>query len=132
MPTPLAADFAYPDIPVDVQMATLHCVVTTVDERGRLGDKSVIKRLGWQPGQPLSITVDRSIVKIRRAPDGPRLQRSGFLVLPAAVRNSCNLYLRDRVLLAASIEHEILVVYPPRAVTSALLTYFPDPWPQAL
>lgn len=129
-PSKALADFAFPAALDEAPIATLYCLVTTIDNRGRLAARSAVRVLGWAPGQPLSMDVERSVVKVRRSCDGQPLQQRRFLILPSDIRNKCRLYAGDRVLIAVSLADEVLVVYPPRMLTAALWAYFPDPWQQ--
>ena len=91
-PSKALADFAFPAAPDEAPIPTLNCSVTTIDNRGRLAARSAVRVLGWAPGQPLSMAVERSVVKVRRSRDGQPLQQRRFLILPFDVRNKCRLY----------------------------------------
>ncbi len=124
-PASLAADFLYPAISAQPECGELHCSVTSIDERGRLAARSTVRQLGWTPGQTVSIEVQHGLVVIRRSRHGRRTPKSGFVVLPSRIRNRIGLYAGDRVLLAASLDDEVLRVYPPRALAAALCGYTP-------
>ncbi|WP_043740803.1 hypothetical protein, partial [Nocardia carnea] len=122
-PVNLAPDFLYPEISAHVGCGELHCSVTSIDERGRLAARSTVHRLGWSSDQMISMVVKDGLVVIRRSRKGQRLPRSGFVFLPARIRNRVGLYARDRVLLAGSLDDEVLRVYPPRVLAAALSAY---------
>lgn len=124
----LAADFQYPEISVQPECGELHCSVTSIDERGRLAARSTVRQLGWTPGQMVSMVVQHGLVVIRRSRIGYRTPKSGFIVLPSRIRNRVGLYAGDRVLLAASVDDEVLRVYPPRVLAAALCAYTPGLW----
>ncbi|MGW1742041.1 AbrB/MazE/SpoVT family DNA-binding domain-containing protein [Nocardia sp. NPDC001965] len=123
----LAAEFAFPD-GSEVVEYELHCSVTVVDVRGRLAARGSVRQLGWAAGQQVSVGVNHGVVVVRRSRHGRRLSPAGFVVLPSGVRNQCRLRAGDRVLLAASLKDEVLVVYPPRALAAALREHRPDLW----
>ncbi|MGY1969041.1 hypothetical protein ACW9HH_32810 [Nocardia gipuzkoensis] len=129
---PLAYEFAFPEDLHDEFVTKLHCTVTAIDDRGRIAAASVVKHLGWIPGQPCSFEMfHQSLVKIRRSADGAKVRSNGYLHLPTAIRNKCRIYTGDRVLLAASLEVDLLVVYPPHALSAALGTHRPELWGKA-
>ncbi|MEU2042228.1 hypothetical protein [Nocardia niwae] len=129
---PLAPELAFPEDLDDEVVTELHCTVTAIDDRGRIAAAAVMKHLGWITGQPCSFEIfRRSVVKIRRSSDGAKIRGSGFLHLPAAIRNKCRIYTGDRVLLAASLQADLLVVYPPHTLSAALGAHRPDLWGKA-
>ncbi|MBF6302474.1 AbrB/MazE/SpoVT family DNA-binding domain-containing protein [Nocardia amamiensis] len=131
VPKALAPHFAFPEGPDEAPIAALHCSVTAINRRGRLSAKSLLSLLGWGPGQRFSFDVDQTLVKVRRSGAGWPLGNDGFLVLPADVRNRSNINAGDRILMAASLQHDLLVVYPPKALTAALWACYPDLWEKA-
>ncbi|MGW6335924.1 AbrB/MazE/SpoVT family DNA-binding domain-containing protein [Nocardia rhamnosiphila] len=121
----LAPEFLYPEISAQAECGELHCSVTSIDERGRLAARTTVRRLGWAPGQMVSMEVKHGLVVMRRSRRGQRSPKSGYVVLPARIRNRVGLYAGDRVLLAASLDDEVLRVYPPRVLAAALCAYTP-------
>ncbi|MGW4365878.1 hypothetical protein ACWEKT_09545 [Nocardia takedensis] len=103
--------------------------MTVVDINGRLAAAVAVEYLGWEIGQRLTITGDRgSVVTIVRAFDGTAVRPRGFLCLPMSVRYRCRIRTGERVLLAASRELDLLIVYPPHTLTAALHRYRPELW----
>ncbi|WP_280301451.1 hypothetical protein [Nocardia abscessus] len=131
VPEALAPHFAFPEGPDEAPIAALHCSVTSINRRGRLSAKSLLGLLGWGPGQRFVFEVDQTLVKVRRSGVGWPLGNDGFLVLPADVRNRSNINAGDRILMAASLQHDLLVVYPPKALTAALWACYPNLWGKA-
>ncbi|WP_157224161.1 hypothetical protein [Nocardia paucivorans] len=123
-----ASGFAFPATTEVGAAGNLRFAATTIDGRGRLAARSVIRALGWTVGLPLSTTVEGDVVTVRRSREGRPLQQHGFLFLAADIRNRCRLYAGDRVFLAASVDDELLVMYPPRALAAALWSYRPEVW----
>ncbi|WP_051030105.1 hypothetical protein [Nocardia takedensis] len=106
--------------------------MTVVDINGRLAAAVAVEYLGWEVGQRLTITGDRgSVVTIMRAFDGTALRPRGFLRLPMSVRHRCRIRTGERVLLAASRELDLLIVYPSHTLTAALHRYRPELWDRA-
>lgn len=90
---------------------SLYCVVTPIDDRGRLADRSPIHAVGWSPGQPVTISVTHQTIVIVR-PGGPELiTRQGHLRLPARIRHMCRMTAGDRVLVVVA-SSGLIVVYP--------------------
>ncbi|MGY1944426.1 hypothetical protein [Nocardia asiatica] len=77
-------------------------------------DKSVLRALGWQPGDILSWRVSGGLIVITRPGYGRRrgVTKYGHLSLPAAQRRAVGIRIHDRILLAADPDQGLLVVYP--------------------
>lgn len=84
-----------------------------VDSAGRVCDRTVLRKLGWKPGETITATTDSGAVLIRRDPDGafalPAYQR---IQIPALPRARCRIRPGDMVLLTAIPASDSLVVYP--------------------
>ncbi|WP_280295663.1 hypothetical protein [Nocardia abscessus] len=122
-----AVPFAFPvELPAP-PMGEFTCATTTIDPAGRLGDRSVIKSLGWQVGQPVSIVPSEGLLRIARAPEGESsVAANGYLFLPVAARRGARLRTGQRVLMAGGLDSDVLVICPLRAVGAALWSYRPD------
>lgn len=119
--------FAFPvELPVP-PMGEFTCATTTIDPAGRLGDRSVIKRLGWVAGQPVSIEPSQGLLRIRAiAESESSIAANGYLFLPVSARRAVRLRTGERVLMAGGLERGVLVVCPLQAVGAALWSYRPD------
>ncbi|MBF6221753.1 hypothetical protein IU479_27020 [Nocardia abscessus] len=119
--------FAFPvELPVP-PMGELTCATTTIDPAGRLGDRSVIKSLGWQAGQPVSIEPSQGLLCIRPVAEGESsVAGNGYLFLPVAARRASRLHTGQRVLMAGVLGSGLLVICPLRAVGAALWSYRRD------
>ncbi|MFJ8911135.1 hypothetical protein [Amycolatopsis sp. NPDC102389] len=89
-----------------------------------MSDRSILKTLGWGPGDSLQITVIDSAVVVHPHSAGvfvvpPR----PYLVLPALVRRRCGIHAGDRLLLAADPSHGALVVHPLAALDELLVAH---------
>jgi len=90
-----------------------HYVVTAVDVRGRLADRSGLQALAWPPGHLISIQVTPVTAIVKGCTDGPHaITRQGHLRLRSSARHALGLHAGDRVLLVAQPEYDRLVIYP--------------------
>jgi hypothetical protein len=76
-----------------------------IDNRGRIGDRALLRALGWAPGTRLTVEVITDLmVAVRAAPVGALcVSARGHLQLPAAVRHRLGLHGGDRLLLAIDV-----------------------------
>jgi bifunctional DNA-binding transcriptional regulator/antitoxin component of YhaV-PrlF toxin-antitoxin module len=80
-----------------------------VDASGRVGDSQVMRALGWQAGEPLTITAAHGVVLARRDPAGLRVVGDGaHLTIPAVLRRRYGLAPGTRVLLAGQADGQVL------------------------
>ncbi|MFC5099714.1 AbrB/MazE/SpoVT family DNA-binding domain-containing protein [Kibdelosporangium philippinense] len=97
-----------------------------IDASGRVADRVVTQALGWQPGDRLTLTGTPDMVIARRDPTGLlTLGRKPYLAIPAALRSRCGLHPSDRVLLAATLEEDLLAVFPLSTVHDAIRVNLP-------
>src|SRR5262249_1283139 len=90
---PRTAGVGLPLAPLALPTPTpsLYYTVTPVDARGRLADRSPIRALGWQPGQPITITLlQQAIVVTAQAGAADAITGQGHLRLPARIRHRCH------------------------------------------
>lgn len=87
--------------------------VCAIDARGRVGGRTTMKALGWEPGQRLDMVQSGDLI-VAAADDGGLLQVSeqGYLRLAIACRRWCRLESGDRVLLAGYPGEGLLVIHP--------------------
>ncbi|WP_344412148.1 hypothetical protein [Amycolatopsis minnesotensis] len=106
------------------QSGTLYFVVTTIDSRGRLADRSPLRVLGWTPDCTITITaLGRAVIVVTRSAGPDAVTRQGHLRLPAPIRHVCRLNTGARLLVAASLDRDLLAVYPGSSVEASLLAY---------
>jgi hypothetical protein len=86
-------------------------VVTTIDPRGRLADRSPLRFLRWQAGTPIRISaaVGTSVVH-SDAGGQERITPQGHLRLRPTVRRVCRIGADDRLLVAAYPGRQLLIV----------------------
>ncbi|WP_040786656.1 hypothetical protein [Nocardia pneumoniae] len=120
--------FAFPPVELPVPpKGEFTCATTTIDPAGRLGDRSVMKRLGWSAGQPVSIEPSQGLLRITRVGESESLvAANGYVFLPISARRASRLRVGERVLMAGGLECDVLVICPLRAVGAALWSYRPD------
>ncbi|MFC4082899.1 hypothetical protein [Amycolatopsis samaneae] len=82
-------------------------------DSGRVENRSVLRSLGWIPGDLLTQRSYPNAIVVRHDPDGvnPAPLKS-LLHLPAPLRRRCGLADDDSVLLAANPHLNTLIVYP--------------------
>lgn len=103
---------------------SLYCVLTPIDDRGRLASRSPMRALGWPSGQPITISIVQQTVVVISQPNGAeRLTRQGHLRLPAHVRHACRITPWDRLLIAAAPATGVLVAYTMPSLESILLKH---------
>lgn len=100
--------------------ASLVCGVGSVDARGRVSDRAVVRRLGWQIGTRLQLRIVSGSVIIHARDDGLfTLTGQGYVRLPAPARHRCALHGGDKVLLAAEPQQNTLVIHTMPTVAAA-------------
>ncbi|MGW5110328.1 hypothetical protein [Nocardia sp. NPDC004123] len=121
--------FAFPRTPSPSPIGRVHWSVATVNDHGRLSDRSALKAVKWAPGQYISIDVIDGVALVERAVHSRWTIRStGHLGLPASVRNRCSLMPDDRVPMAAVVDSEMILVYSAPLVLAALRAYSEAPF----
>lgn len=98
--------------------------LATLDSRGRVADRVVVRALGWRPGTCLDVAVvDGLVVVSARLSGGSCVSAAGYVRLPARVRRAVGLGAADRVVLVAEPGSGRLVVYPPVVLDEVLAGY---------
>lgn len=101
-----------------------HYALTAMDARGRLADRSAMRVLRWEPGQPIAVTVAPGALLVLPRPDGPEaITQQGHLRLPAAIRYALGLTPGDRLLVAAFPDRRFLVTYTIATLDTMILAY---------
>jgi len=110
-----------PTIPASRAVRAPYCSITTLDDSGRLADRSTVRLLGWKPGDRLDIAVHAGIGRVVAA-DGGRLTVAarGYVRIPAAAQRQLGVACSDRVLVMVQPDQDLLLVYPMATVTSLL------------
>ncbi|MGI5243053.1 AbrB/MazE/SpoVT family DNA-binding domain-containing protein [Dactylosporangium sp. CA-139066] len=91
--------------------------VSTIDNRGRVAETSVVRALGWAAGTRLHVREQgRLIVAVLDEQGVFQISQTGHLLIPVAVRRWADLRPGDRVLLAGDPDRKLIVVHPPEAI----------------
>ncbi|MBF6064674.1 hypothetical protein IU500_24565 [Nocardia terpenica] len=104
-----------PELTVDRlgEMDRFDYSTTTISHNGKLGDRTPVRHLGWLPGQPISLSVTGRITIAVEHPQGDcQVGTLGHLRLPAIIRHRCGIEPGQRLLVATSKQHRVLLVYP--------------------
>src|SRR5689334_16886672 len=95
--------------------------VSTIDNRGRVAETSVVRALGWAAAARLDIREQGGLIVACLNDQGVfQLGSIGHLVIPVAVRRWCSLRPGDRVLLAGDPDRGLIVVHPPQAIDAMI------------
>jgi hypothetical protein len=122
MQSPRIAGLPVPRPPERVQRSSSRYAFTRLDNRGRLGDRSLVRTLNWTPGTSLKPTVlDDHLIVLSRSPGTATVTKLGHVRIPAAIRHRCQLRAGDGLLLAASADHDLLVVCTTWALDQVLV-----------
>lgn len=120
--------FAFPG-PIDSPLSDLHCAGATIDDHGRLSNRSTVRALGWEPGQHVVFGGDHRMIVVGCARQSrSSVSRTGYLRVPAASRHRCNVNPGDRFLLAADTDRDLLAVVPSAVLGAALWAHLSDIW----
>ncbi len=123
-PRPPTRGLPLPCLYSPARRSSLYYVVTSIDNRGRVADRSAVRVLEWTAGQSLAMSVTSSALVIVAHPEEPQtITDQGHLRVPAAVRRVYRLESGDRLLLAACPQRGVLVAYSMATVDAMLLAY---------
>ncbi len=121
--------FSYPATLPDTPIGVAYFAAATIDQRGRLSDRSAIRMLDWAPGDSLALTThEHAVIAEPSEASRWKLGPTGYLHLASAIRRRCGIRRGDRVLLVASLTRQRLVVYTASAVVVAVSQFSPDLW----
>jgi hypothetical protein len=91
--------------------------LATLDDRGRLADRAVVRALGWPARQRLAVRETAGLFLLSAATEGAlEVTGQGHLRLPALLRHRYGLHAGDSLFLAADTRARRLVIYPPAAL----------------
>jgi hypothetical protein len=98
--------------------------ITTIDNRGRLADRSPLRILHWTPGLPITLLVLPGAVVVAAKRSGREaVTGHGHLRLPADLRHALKLKAGDGLLVAAHPDRGLLVAYTMSAVDAMVSAY---------
>ncbi|GIH16029.1 hypothetical protein [Rugosimonospora africana] len=91
------------------------------DHSGRVTERGLLRALRWSPGHRIDIRSQGEMLVIASATAGRDVVGSrGELPLPASARQMCAITPGQRLLLAALVAHDLLVIHPASTVTRLL------------
>lgn len=105
--------------------STMYCVVTPMDSRGRLADRSPLRILQWPPLLPIAVSVlgEGAMLVIPSRSGLDKITRQGHLRLPVAVRQALRLKIGDRLLAVACAERRLLLVHTMAALEAMIAAH---------
>jgi hypothetical protein len=109
---------------IDMSSGSRYCATTTIDDKGRLADRTPIKALDWTPGTRVTVAMiaPAGIILARRG--GPTaITTGGHLRLPADIRQGCRIVGGQRLLVVAHPDDDLLVAYTPMAFDAMATAY---------
>lgn len=110
----------------------LYIATTTVDDRGRMSNRSPIRFLGWRPCQRirLNLIAGVNVLLVADPADDGRttLESRGYLRLPSEIRWCAQIVAGDRLLAIADRRCSQLIVYPPTVLQRVLQAGSPEAW----
>lgn len=106
------------------QKSFTYLVVTAMDASGRLADRTPLLALRWLRGQPVMFAANspQGIFVVRRG-GREAITGQGHLRIPARIRHILQLTAGERLLVAALVQHDLLIVHTVAAVDAMMLTY---------
>jgi hypothetical protein len=121
LPLPVA------DLGLMVDRGSVAFSLVRVGMNGVVAARVPLERLGWAPGLPLRLSVSSGLLMVAPSakPSAASVPPRMSVTLPARLRARCRIRPEDQVLLAAVLEHDLLVVYP-QHVLYTMLTAFHD------
>jgi hypothetical protein len=126
-PTPVPLPLA---VPPDGPMSPPELVygMGRVDASGRVGDREVMRALGWRAGELLTVTAAHGVVLARRDTAGLiPVGSSPHLTIPMALRRRCGLPPGTQVLLIGHPDGQLLEACSLAAVDQAIRAHMPFP-----
>ncbi|MFL6143532.1 MAG: hypothetical protein ACJ72N_16910 [Labedaea sp.] len=98
-----------------------------MDRSGRVGERLLLRALGWGPGQRLDMDTMHGMIVIAAAPEGAYVvDARGAVTLPAALRHLCGIEPGLPLVLAAAVAEQVLVVHPADVVARLLAGHYTD------
>jgi hypothetical protein len=108
-------------LPTRVDSPAVSCAVAIVDPNGRLSDRLMIRLLGWQPGEPLTMGVIDGVITLRKDMTGKAMiTRRGHLRLPTPTRRAYAIGPGSRLLLVVPENGAALEIYTMPRLTAQL------------
>lgn len=98
--------------------------IARVDDSGRIGNRDIISKLGWQAGDQLEMILAQGAVIIRPSPDGRfSLPQRPRIIIPLTTRKCHAIGPGDHVLVAAAPDYGVLIIYPVPVLNEMIARY---------
>ena len=108
-----------------------HIAVSTLDNCGKVADRSALRYLGWRSGQHITFVVVEGMIKITEALHGRNaIAKHGYLRIPSDMRICARLDQQDRLFLIAIREYRLLLICPSSWAFAAIRPSIPLVWRQ--
>ncbi|MFT7868327.1 MULTISPECIES: hypothetical protein [Amycolatopsis] len=113
------------DLGPAVERGSVAFSLVRVGMNGVVAARVPLERLRWAPGLPLRLSVSSGLLVVAPSekPSGTSIPPRMSLTLPARMRARCRIRAEDQVLLAALLEHDLLVVYPQHVLYTMVTTF---------
>ncbi|MEV6871746.1 hypothetical protein [Amycolatopsis sp. NPDC051128] len=98
--------------------------LTRVDASGAVASKTAVSQLGWPADTPIRYDVRSGLIVVSADPGAKRRVPTKLnLVLPTQIRSQCRVRAGEQMLLAALVEHQLLVIYSQRRLYDMVVAY---------
>lgn len=109
-----------PQLERHIQASSAFFRTATVDDRGRVGVRSPLRKLGWDAGTEVTFRLVDGVIVVAPTTDGYRIGHRGHLRIPAGFRHRLRLVPGDGVLLVALQRRGLLEIHPSASVEAML------------
>ena len=125
-PSPLIVpELRRPELPADEAFESLSLDMARLDGSGRFAARTLLRILGWVPGQRVDLTVVGDAVVISSSSSGRHaVGARGEVAMPEAARALLSLECDHRVLVVAASQHGVLVVHPHALVARLVAEHY--------
>lgn len=115
----------FPVLSIQGENTGLDVAVSRIDHSGRVGDRSLIGKLGWQVGDCYSLTVSPDGATVSVDTTGVyRIDLRRHVFLPVATRQLLGITVGDRLVLVARHEQNSLTIHPVALVAELLRQHY--------
>ena len=112
-------------MPIGAGAASVLLDMARLDASGRFSTRRLLRALDWPPGHRVDAVVVADTVVIASSPTGrQRVGSRGELAAPATARALAGIGDDGHIVLAAILEHDVLLVHAHAVVTRLLLEHY--------
>ena len=114
-------------VPIGADAASVLLDMARLDASGRFSARRLLRALDWPPGHRVDAVVVADAVIVASSPTGWQSVGSrGELAVPAAARALAGIGADGHVVLAAVLDHNVLLVHTQAVVTRLLREHYAD------